>query len=199
MKNTTVAFIAIVILVIASMYIMLKQPNQPQSQVNKNYSTPTPAVLGSAIDTSKALKPRIKTSGCKALNSLPDSDCTPGAIFSNATKDQICTPGYSKTVRNVSVATKKKVYEEYGIVTHVTGQYEVDHHVSLELGGSNDIANLWPEAAEPKPGFHQKDQVENYLHNKVCDGEISVYEAQMEIASNWLQVYNRMLQEMPAQ
>lgn len=29
---------------------------------------------------------------------------------------------------------------------------EIDHIVSLELGGSNDIANLYPERASPAPG-----------------------------------------------
>ena len=33
--------------------------------------------------------------------------------------------------------------------------------MSLELGGSNDIKNLWPEAALPTPGFHEKDAVED--------------------------------------
>ena len=60
--------------------------------------------------------------------------------------------------------------------------------------GSNDIANLWPEAASPTPGFHQKDQVENYLHDQVCSGAISLKDAQTEIATNWLTVYNRMPQ-----
>jgi len=55
----------------------------------------------------------------------------------------------------------RAVYGEYGIATHRPYQYEVDHLISLELGGSNAIANLWPEAALPKPGFHQKDAVEN--------------------------------------
>jgi hypothetical protein len=64
--------------------------------------------------------------------------------------------------------------------------------ISLELGGSNDIANLWPEAASPTPGFHQKDQVENYLHDQVCAGKISLSEAQEEIATNWLTVYQQM-------
>ncbi len=68
----------------------------------------------------------------------------------------------------------------------------MDHLVSLELGGSNDIANLWPEAANPTPGFHQKDQVENYLHDQVCSGAISLSEAQVEIATDWLSVYQRM-------
>ena len=111
---------------------------------------------------------RTKTSGCQAQAALPDSACTPGAIFSSATKDQICTSGYASSVRNVPTSEKDAVYAEYGIASHYAGQYEVDHLVSLELGGSNDIANLGPEAAAPTPGFHQKDQVENYLHDQVC-------------------------------
>jgi len=92
----------------------------------------------------------------------------------------------------VPESEKKQVYAEYGILSHTTGQYEVDHHVSLELGGSNAIANLWPEAASPKPGFHEKDKVENYLHNQVCSGAITLKQAQIEIATNWLAVYNKM-------
>ena len=52
--------------------------------------------------------------------------------------------------------------------------------------------NLWPEAATPKPGFHEKDKVENYLHDQVCDGKITLKEAQIEIATNWLNVYHRI-------
>jgi len=36
------------------------------------------------------------------------------------------------------------------------------------------------------------DQVENYLHDQVCQGAISLQQAQREIATNWLAVYNGM-------
>ncbi|HYK86273.1 MAG TPA: HNH endonuclease [Ktedonobacteraceae bacterium] len=135
---------------------------------------------------------QTKTSCCVAHNGLPDSTCTPGAILSTGTKAAICQPGYSRSVRNVPTSVKDQAYAEYGITTHTTGQYEVDHLVSLELGGSNDISNLWPEAASPKPGFHEKDKVENYLHDQVCSGAIDLKQAQIEIATNWLNVYNQM-------
>jgi len=132
---------------------------------------------------------RTKTSGCVSSNALPDSACTPGAVFPDVTVDQICTPGYSSSVRNVPLGEKDKVYAEYGIASHEPGQYEVDHLISLELGGSNGIANLWPEPADPQPGFHEKDTVENYLHDEVCSGRMSLQQAQYQIATNWLAVY----------
>ena len=135
---------------------------------------------------------QTKTSGCVASDGLPGTACTPGAIFSGATSDQICQSGYASSVRNVPISEKDQVYAEYGITSHLPGQYEVDHLVSLELGGSNDIANLWPEAASPTPGFHQKDEVENYLHDQVCTGAIPLATAQQEIATNWLAVYHSM-------
>jgi len=151
---------------------------------------------GSSTTTSTSGEPhwgvQTRTSGCMAHNGLPDSACTPGAIIDTATKDAICVSGYSQSLRNVPTTEKNQVYSEYGIISHTAGQYEVDHLVSLELGGSNDIANLWPEAASPKPGFHEKDKVENYLHDQVCSGAIALKQAQTEIATNWLAVYNQM-------
>ncbi|MGA2417957.1 MAG: hypothetical protein ABSF55_01865 [Candidatus Staskawiczbacteria bacterium] len=135
------------------------------------------------------LDSKTKTSGCEISNDLPDRACTPGAIFFNATKDQVCASGYSKSVRNVPESEKNEVYAEYSIASHSAGQYEVDHFISLELGGSNSIANLWPEAALPEPGFHQKDEVENYLHDKLCNGQISLQEAQYLVSNKWLEVY----------
>ena len=135
---------------------------------------------------------QTKTSGCQAQGPLADSACTPGDIIKTATTDVICKSGYASSVRNVPTSEKNAVYAEYGITHHSAGQYEVDHLVSLELGGSNDISNLWPEAASPTPGFHQKDKVENYLHDQVCSGAVSLQQAQYEIATNWLTIYNQM-------
>jgi hypothetical protein len=92
----------------------------------------------------------------------------------------------------VPQSVKNQVYTSYGIKSRRAGQYEVDHLVSLQLGGSNDISNLWPEAASPKPGFHEKDKVENYLHDQMCKGNMTLKQVQIAIATNWLTVYNSM-------
>lgn len=135
---------------------------------------------------------QTKTSGCQAHDGLPDSACTPGAIISSVTLNELCQPGYSSSVRNVPTSEKDQVYAEYGIASHYSGEYEVDHLISLELGGSNDISNLWPELASPTPGFHQKDQVENYLHAQVCSGKMTLAAAQAEISTNWFDAYHQM-------
>lgn len=136
--------------------------------------------------------PRTKSDHCVINGPYPDHACTPGAIFSDVTKDQVCAPGYSSSVRNVPQSEKNEDFAEYGITHHATGGYEVDHFISLELGGSNDIANLFPEAAVPVPGFHEKDKVENYLHAQVCNGSITLAEAQREISGDWVKVYGGM-------
>lgn len=133
-----------------------------------------------------SLGERTQTSGCTVVEErLPDPECTPGAVFSSATAEDVCVPGYATRVRDVPQSVKNEVYEEYGIETRLPGEYEVDHLINLSIGGSNDIANLWPEAAGPKPGFHEKDRYENYLHDQVCKGAIPLREAQFRMASDW--------------
>jgi hypothetical protein len=185
----------LLIITIIFLGIYLYSHYQQRSKAAPESISPTPTVqpqITQPASSSASLRQRTKTTNCVIINAVQDKDCTPGAVFSDVTKEQICTPGYSKTVRNVPESEKKAVYAEYGIDIHSPGEFEVDHLISLELGGSNDIANLWPEAADPRPGFHEKDKVENYLHKQVCDGIISLQEAQEEIANQWLQVYTQL-------
>jgi hypothetical protein len=133
--------------------------------------------------------PALSATACTAHAGLPDARCTPGNVFANVTAAQVCTAGYAKSVRDVSQSVKNKVYAEYGITHHVSGQYEIDHLVPIEIGGSNAITNLWPEAASPVPGYHQKDLVEDFLHSQVCDGKMTLSDAQTAIATNWISLY----------
>jgi hypothetical protein len=115
----------------------------------------------------------------------PNPSLTPGVVLTTDAST-ICAPGYTSSVRDVSTATKEQVYAEYGVsYPQPSGAYEVDHFIPLEIGGSNDIKNLWLEPATPTPGFHQKDQFENFEHGQVCDGAITVAEAQRRMVSDW--------------
>lgn len=197
-KRRNPVLYTVVMLVLALLAILLSKPSSPSSRSSTSGSTGGSSSSsvsnngGSAPSAGGTLGNRTKFSGCVSQNALPDPDCTPGAILADATKDKICVPGYSSQTRNVTTAEKDQVYAEYGIATHTAGQYEVDHLISLELGGSNDISNLWPEPAEPRPGFHEKDKVENYLHQQVCDGAITLADAQYQIAHDWMSVYQTM-------
>ena len=122
---------------------------------------------------------------------MPDPQLTPGDA-ADVTKDDICTPGYSKKVRNVPSSVKKRVYALYGRQKEQGICCEVDHLISLELGGSNDIRNLWPEPYEPRPGAYEKDKVENYLHRQVCAGTMELADAQKQIATDWYAVYQKL-------
>jgi hypothetical protein len=72
---------------------------------------------------------------------VPEPKLTPGDAFEVTVQD-LCVPGYAKKVRNVPAEMKREVYEEYGVTSHDPGDYEVDHLIPLELGGSNSIKNL---------------------------------------------------------
>jgi hypothetical protein len=151
-------------------------------------------------DSPAKLMARTKTSNCAIRGPYPDAACTPGAVFASSTLEQICQSGYTKTVRNVSTKTKKQLYAAYGIAyPQPTGTYEADHLIPLELGGSNAVANLFPEAAAPQPGFKEKDLVENYLHQQVCDGLMPLPRAQEAIAHDWVAVYQSIPQSVLAQ
>lgn len=140
---------------------------------------------------------QAKTSHCVA-GAIPDTVCSPGAVLTTDASI-VCVSGYTKKVRDVSTATKKKVFKEYGIAWGTRSNYEVDHIISLELGGSNDISNLFPESYTIDNGARVKDTLENYLHSQVCSGAISLTDAQKAISGDWTVAYNAWKNPKPAE
>ena len=165
---------------------------------------PTPAPTESAANPLPTIltapwtpSPRTKTTGCLIQGGLPDPACTPGAIDERVTMataaTTICTNGYTATVRPPVAVTDRIKGEQmaaYGLAGQPPSGYELDHLISLELGGAPaDIANLWPEAWEGETNAHQKDAVETHLKREVCRGAVSLADAQRMIATDWLAVY----------
>jgi hypothetical protein len=158
-------------------------------------TTTTNAPATGTVDIGKTvlLAPRNRTSGC-TLGANPDRRCSPGAYYSKLTKAVICSSTFrTGDVRNVPYSEKHAVEVEYGLAPKGYGStLEIDHIISLELGGSNDIANLYPEKATlpgGAPGFHVKDKLENKAHDMVCGGQITLRQAQQQIAGNWQALY----------
>ena len=119
---------------------------------------------------------------------LPDPRCTPGSIDPSVTQADIhrtiCISGYTVKVRPPESQTERfKFYVAYPAYRVPSRrQTELDHLVPLELGGSNDATNLWPETP---PSPNPKDKVEDALNRAVCKGRISLSAAQNAIAANW--------------
>jgi hypothetical protein len=106
--------------------------------------------------------------------------------------DVVCQHS-TKERRRVSSEVHRQAFAEYGFTyPQPRGAFEVDHLIPLELGGDNVITNLWPEAAMPMPGFHEKDKVENYLHRQVCLGAMRLPDAQQQIATDWIRVWKEI-------
>lgn len=126
---------------------------------------------------------------------LPDPSCTPGSIDPAVTqatiRSTICRSGWTGKVRPPESQTQHAKYEVAYPAYHISSRVrsELDHLVPLELGGSNDITNLWPEAGSvPNP----KDKVENALNHAVCDGKVRLAAAQNAIAADWLTAEKRL-------
>ena len=141
---------------------------------------------------------------------LPNPKLTPGAVFTNVTVEQICTPGYANgsDVRHVPRSVRRAVFTAYfGKVPDKTGNYEVDYLISLELGGSNDPKNLWPESYLTDPyNAHLKDKLENQMLAlvKQCLREKGHAAAtamlkrfQNEISTNWIAAYHSYVSSTP--
>jgi hypothetical protein len=147
--------------------------------------TITPTVPPTVTPVPSGSTPTIDPSH---LAHLPNLDLTPGDALPVTVSD-ICVPGYSSKVRNVTDSVKNQVYLSYGITSRQPYEYEVDHLISLELGGSNSIKNLWPEPYAGDWNARVKDKIENKLHTLVCDGQVDLGTAQQEIATDWMAAY----------
>ena len=157
-------------------------------------ASPSATVAPATATPATATPVASSTSQPAQAGSLPNRTLTPGETFSGVTAQQVCVSGYARSVRNVLPAQYVAVYGSYGIpYPEPSGTYELDHLIPLELGGDNANHNLWPEPAQPVPGFHEKDQLENYLHDAVCGGRMALTDAQSGIASDWIALYRQYL------
>jgi len=159
---------------------------------------PSEPMLDTALTMGMAAPAPLVSFTRKGPASLyPQAALTPGVTFPNITAADVSVPGYAKRVRAVPDAMKRAVYLRYGLDPSHHQEAEVDHYVSLCLGGTNDIENLWPEPAVTpdapgQVGFRQKDAVENFLHGQVSSGAMSLSDAQNKIRSDWYAVWLEM-------
>jgi hypothetical protein len=164
--------------------------------------TSAPGASFTAGPTGLAFVP-VAGSPADRLPGEPDPTLTPGALNPSVTQatigSTICVSGWTATVRPPSDYTTGLKIEQmsaYGYSDTSTADYEEDHLIPLELGGSpTDPRNLWPEPytdslADGRPtGAHVKDGFETSLKYEVCDRTITLAQAQSEIGDHWVHAY----------
>ena len=123
--------------------------------------------------------------GFDAFATRPDPDATPGKLCTPDNPDFV---GYRYAAhvayckRNVSQDKKAQVAEYYGIPKSKWKNYEFDHLIPLNSGGSSDIENLWPE---PLDEAHEKDKVEQQAFDGLKSGELTQDEA-VQLIFDWI-------------
>ena len=144
------------------------------------------------------------TGSCHLRGDLPDPRCTPGAADPRVTQaslsSTVCQRGYTATVRpplSVTDPIKTERMRAYGEASVSKSYVELDHLIPLEIGGASTVANLWPEPRAGPLGAATKDRLESALNAKVCDGSVSLADAQRAIASNWEAAYVRWVGPLP--
>jgi hypothetical protein len=133
----------------------------------------------------------------QASHDLPDLTLTPGIARDDLSLAQICATKWGEDKRLVTDAMKDRVDREYASTICPSGKAEIDHLLSRELGGADDVRNLWKQCYE-KPvvddaasaiaskkaghpvvvyvppsmvaefGAHKKDRLENDFGKRVC-------------------------------
>jgi hypothetical protein len=121
----------------------------------------------------------------------PSHALTPGATRSVSVRE-LCDARGGAVDQTIPAAMQRQVFREYGIDGAPAHEYEVDYLITPELGGATEIRNLWPESYHtPMWNARVKDQLEDRLHQMVCNGEIDLPTAQQEIAVDWIAAYKK--------
>jgi len=176
-RQVTSAIIVAIALIILMFLSVRKRVSAP----------PNPKMIGPVANAEKA----------GPSSAYPNPARTPGIRNPEITQENIgetiCNPKWStRSIRppaSYMTKLKRQQIRQWGL-SGSPADYEEDHLISLELGGNpTDPRNLWPEAYEPEPGARKKDVVENYLHNQVCSGAMTLEKAQETIVTDWYSVY----------
>jgi hypothetical protein len=123
---------------------------------------------------------------------VPDPTLTPGAVTTTDVYE-ICSHGTSG-LRHWSRERDDRIMTEYGLPPGPHPDFEGDHLIPLCLGGADADSNLWAEprrSIEKKWPAELKDELEHWLCEMVCAGELDVVVAQKEIAEDWTESYRK--------
>ena len=146
-----------------------------------------------------ALMSNVASAGNPAIDGLPNTTLTPGAVDLAITaqniKSTVCVAGYTKTVRPPAQYTnqlKRKQLALYHYANVDPKQYEEDHLIPLSVGGNpRDAKNLWPEPRFGEWSAARKDELEFVMYKKLCAGKVTLKAAQDAFREDWVAAYKK--------
>lgn len=141
----------------------------PTPQPSPPVASPSPSVLPSAL-------PSL---------AVPAAMLNP-AVTQATIRQTICVSGWTTTIRppsSYTTALKVRQLAAEHAADQNPADYEEDHWIPLELGGSPTAeANLWPE---PWPDARKKDVQETAGKTAVCAGRETLAAAQLAMFTQW--------------
>jgi len=175
--------------------LAITQPRQPAPWANLSHQLRWAlAITACCVLVLGLLLPQgVRHRGTRSLGaivSIPDSRLTPGAALLMDQREVCTAPNIKNKV--VPAALQRKVLEEYGISGAEPRAYEIDYLITPGLGGADDIHNLWPQSYSATAwNADVKDALEDRLREMVCNGNLTLTQAQQEIAGNWIAAYKK--------
>jgi hypothetical protein len=107
-----------------------------------------------------------------------------------ANEAQVCAPDYVASIKPIEGWQRSRALAKYGKRDDYAGP--IDHLIPLELGGSNEPENLWPQPDQKEYGFAAKNELEAKLREMVCTSKtLSLKDAQDAIKKNWVKAYDK--------
>ncbi len=148
-------------------------------------------MTASRIGTSFIFDSALSFISSVSFAQLPNTVHTVGTK-TKANEAQVCAPDYMASVKPIEGWQRSRALAKYGRRDDYTGP--IDHLIPLELGGSNEPENLWPQPDQKEYGFAAKNELEAKLRELVCTSKtLSLKDAQNEIKKNWVKAYDKYM------
>jgi len=150
-----------------------------------------PAPAAAAVFSAVAAILLVFEATVNADGPKPKPRLTPGETRP-ITLDQVCRSPKAEVISSgISPETRRQVFASYGIHAAQVNEFEVDYLITPDLGGAGSIRNLWPQPYSARWNARVKDELEQRLHDLVCEGKLDLSTAQRELATDWIGAYKK--------
>ena len=131
-----------------------------------------------------------------AMAQLPNNMYTPGKADKVDVK-QLCAETFETSVKPMADWQKNTTLERYGVRPE-SFSGDLEHLVPVSLGGTNDPENLYPFHAQGEYTLEAKQRLAAKIHELVCDGKMSLKQAQDIFKKDWTKGYKQYVGAMNA-